>query len=131
MKRKLLFLALLAALVVPSYGQNGTPHGIKVVWNAPAPVGGSGTIQGYFLFRCVGTCAATSTWVSVGAILPPTQTNFLDPAAGLTNNTTYSYAVLTVDSGGSQSAYSNIAPVSVVTFPTNPGAPTGCSASVQ
>lgn len=129
--RRLLFIALLAVLVLPSRAQNGTPHGIKVTWNAPSPVGGSGVIQGYTLFRCVGTCTLTSTWVAVGPILPATPTSYLDPASGLSNNTTYSYAVLTVDSAGSQSAFSNVAPISVVTFPTNPGGPTGCSASVQ
>ena len=133
MLRKLIFISLLAVLVLPVFGQTGSPHGIAVSWTAPSPVGGSGTIQGYFLFRCVGTCAVTSTsWISVGAMLPATSTNYLDPASGLNTSTTYSYAVLTVDSNGNQSGFSNISPVSVgASFPTNPGPPTGCQSKVQ
>ena len=102
--------------------------GINLTWTAPSPVGGSGVIQGYYLFRCSGTCVAgTGTWTSVGGLLPATPTSYTDLAAGLTGNTTYSYGVVTVDSNGSQSAYSNVA---TVLYPGNPNAPTGCNATV-
>lgn len=125
--RKLLFFALLAALVLPSRvpAQSGTPHGNFGKWNAS-----TSTVQGYQVFRCLGTCTLTSTgWTAVSAVIP--GLSFLDPAAGLTINTTYSYAVLAIDANGNQSSFSNISTVSVLTFPTNPGAPTGCSFAVQ
>ena len=137
MRSKLLLsLFCLALLAVASFPQAGTPHGIDTVWSAPTPVGGSGVIQGYFLFRCVGdstVCTATSTnWTAVGAMLPATPTAYHDPASGLNTNTTYSYAVLTVDSNGNQSAYSNLASAAVgASFPTNPGPPTGCKSKVN
>jgi len=127
-------LALLAlGLVLGSaLAQNGTPHGIKTSWTAPSPVGGGGIIQGYYLFRCTGTCTLTSTWTAVGALLPPTPTSYLDPASGLSVNTTYSYAAVTVDSNGNQSGFSPIATVAVgASFPPNPNPPSGCSSTVQ
>jgi len=121
-----------AALIIITGTWAQTSHGILLKWTAPSPVGGSGTIQGYYLFRCPGTCVAgTGSWTSVDGLLPATPTQYLDPASGLANNTTYSYGAVTVDSAGSQSAYSNIATVSVTTFPTNPNPPSGCTAAVQ
>lgn len=148
MKRIAKFLPFIALMALLLFGfphvhaQNGTPHGILTYWSAPSPVGGTGTIQGYYEFRCPGTCTASSTgWVAVSAILPPTSSGctvpsgsancYLDPSSGLSNSTTYSYAVLTVDSSGSESAYGNTFSVSVTTFPTNPNPPTGCGGKVQ
>src|SRR6266851_4909090 len=122
--RKLILTFLLALLLAAGAdSQNGSPHGILTTWIPPSPVGGSGVIQGYNLFRCVGSCTLTSTgWVSVTGLIPATQTSFLDPAAGLNVNTTYSYAVGTVDSNGNQSGW-DIATVSVgASFPQNPNA---------
>lgn len=116
---------------------SGTPHGIFTKWNAPSPVGGSGTIQGYYLFRCIGTlssCTLTSgTWVSVGSLLPATPTNYLDPASGLAVSTSYVYAVATVDSAGNQSSWNLAAAPAVVgsSFPSNPNPPGGCNSTVQ
>jgi len=71
-------------------------------------------------------------WVSVTGLIPATQTSFLDPASGLNVNTTYSYAVETVDSNGNFSAFSNIAVVAVgASFPSNPNAVTGVTSKVQ
>jgi DNA-binding CsgD family transcriptional regulator len=131
MKGKISFTVLVLLLVFGGVLAQ-TPHGIKTVWVAPSPVGGSGTIQGYYLFRCTGTCVAgAGTWTSVDGLLPATPASYLDPSSGLSNSTTYSYAVLTVDSNGSQSAYSNISTVAVTTFPTSPNPPTGCNSTVQ
>ena len=110
----------------------GTAHGNMVTWNAPSPAGGSGIIQGYYLFRCLGTCTLSSTWTNVGGLL--TGTSYLDSNIG-TNapqlNTTYSYAVLVVDSNGAQSGFSNIAGVTVGSaWLSNPNGATGCNAKV-
>lgn len=129
------------------FAQTGTPHGITTKFNAPSPVGGSGTLQGFYLFRCVGTastCTLTAgTWTAVGGLLPPNvfsgvnctgYTNcYLDPAAGLAVNTSYVYAVAAVDSNGSQSSWDLAAAPAVVgaSFPTNPNAPSGCNSTVN
>ena len=109
-----------------------TPHGVLVKITPPNPIGGSGTIQGYYLFRCAG--AGCTNYVSVGALIPATSqtaaTNYLDPASGLSASTTYEYVAETVDSNGNYSGYSPQATAVVGSFPTNPGAPS-CSASVQ
>lgn len=148
MRRFALLVALFAlCFAVVSDAQNGTPHGIASMWNAPVPVGGSGAIQGYYLFRCVGTATTctltTGTWSSVGGLLPANVltganctgfTNcYLDPASGLTVNTSYMYAVATVDSNGDESSWDLDTTPAVVgaTFPSNPSSPTGAKSVVQ
>jgi hypothetical protein len=130
-KLTLLVLTLLLAVgFAPA--QTGTPHGILVTWNAPSPVGGSGTIQGYYLFRCAGVTVTASCATSVGALLPAVPTSYLDPASGLSTNTTYSYVAVTVDSNGNQSAYSGMTSTVVGnSFPSNPNPPGGCNSKVQ
>lgn len=130
--KRLLFAVLLAlVIVIGSDAQNGSPHGIATTWSAPSPVGGSGTIQGYQVFRCNGTCTVSSSgWVAVSGV--QAGTSFLDPASGLNVNTTYSYAVLTVDSLGNESAFSNVSTVAVgASFPSNPNAPVNNGSKVQ
>src|SRR5271157_842332 len=112
MKRSV-YLAVIILACLASFGlrikaQTGTAHGNVSAWKDPSPVGGSGTIQGYYLLRCIGTvatCTATSgTWTSVGGLITKdSATNctlpsgysacYLDPAAGLAVNTIYMYAV--------------------------------------
>jgi hypothetical protein len=138
----ILIAVCLAVFGLRVRAQSGTAHGIATSWAAPNPVGGSGTIQGYYLFRCVGTCTTGSMWTAVDGLIAPTASAnctvplgssacYLDPAAGLNANTTYSYAVETVDSNGNVAAYSNISTVAVTTFPINPNPPTGCFSKVQ
>lgn len=143
----LLMLALCTVLLRPTHAQNGSSHGITAMWNAPSPVGGSGTIQGYFLFRCIGTATSCTLngpgWISLGSMFPATIfdgnscTGFtnchLDPAAGLSTNTSYMYAVATVDSNGDQSSWDLTTTPAVVgnSFPQNPNAATGAKAVVQ
>lgn len=129
--RKVIFGLLLAFLVLPVFGQTGTPHGVNVTFNAPSPVGGSGTIAGYFIFQCPGTCTISSTWTKVNSVLD-ISTGYLVPFTGLTAGSTYSYAAATVDSAGNQSSFSNIATITLpTTLPSNPGSPSGCSAVIQ
>jgi hypothetical protein len=127
MKRLLTALLWLAVLVGVAFPQNGTQHGVLVSWTASAS-----TVQGYYVFRCPGSCTVSSTgWVNVTSGLV-TGTNYLDPSSGLTVNTSYSYAALAVDANGNQSSFSNVATVTIPSaFPTNPGPPLGCNAKVQ
>jgi len=127
----LLSAVLAVAFATPAYGQAGTQHGMLEKWQAPSPVGGSGTLAGYNVYRCPGTCTNTSTgWAKINAALV-TAVTYLDPAAGLTLGNSYSYAVTTVDSVGSESAFSNIATGTAPSggFPTNPGTASGLSVS--
>jgi hypothetical protein len=136
---KFLFLLLLLAIVfgpVVVQAQQGTPHGITVAITPPSPIGGSGTIQGYYLFRCPGTCTVSNAtgWVAVGALIPAASqtaaTSYLDPSAGLSTNTTWQYVAETVDSNGNFSAYSALTSAVVTTFPANPNSPS-CNSKVQ
>jgi hypothetical protein len=137
MKRFIPLVLLIAVLVWPVRAQNGTPHGINITITPPATIGGSGVIQGYYLFRCPNTCTATSMtgWVSVGALITAASqtapTSYLDPAAGLSANTTYQYEAETVDSNGNDSTFMPTpVTIAVTNFPTNPNAPS-CAAKVQ
>jgi hypothetical protein len=131
MKNLFRLFVLLLAVSSPLLAQNGTPHGVSVTFSAPSPIGGSGTIAGYNIYQCLGTCTATSTWVKVDTSLDLT-TAYLVPLNGLTLGATYSYAATTVDSNGNESVFSNIATVTLpATAPTNPNAPTGAVAKVQ
>lgn len=113
--------------------QTGTPHGVFVTFVIPAaPVGGSGTIAGYNIFRCAGTCSAASgIWVKLDGTLDLTN-SYLDASSGLTPGQTYSYAATTVDTNANESVFSNVAIVVwPSTPPTNPAAPSGCNGKVQ
>jgi hypothetical protein len=135
-KKTLTNLAHIAAILfvtvicdVWAYGQTGTPHGVNVTWTAPSPAGGSGTIAGYNVYRCPGTCTAASTaWVKIDTSLDLTN-GYLDQST-LVAGSTYSYASTAVDSTGNESAFSNVATITFVAVP-NPGAPSGCNAKVQ
>ena len=134
LSRLSLFSLAFLILALSVFPQTGTPHGVNLTWAAPSPVGGSGTIQGYIPFRCPGSCTASSSgWIALTSGVV-TGTTYLDSATGTgapQPNTTYSYAVLTVDSNGNQSAFSTVALVPIGSFPTNPNPPSGCSGKVQ
>jgi len=127
-------LTLIVALfIVPALlSQTGTQHGVQVTWNAPSPVGGSGTIAGYNIYRCTGTCTATSgTWSKIDTSLD-ISTGYLDPSSDLVANTAYPYAASTVDTHGNESGFSNVATVTTpAAFPTNPNPPGGCNSANQ
>jgi chitinase len=134
MKRKLIFLGLILCLVFPSRyvkAQTGTPHGVEVKWTAPVAGTDPNAIAGYNIYQCPGTCTLTSTWTKIDTSLDIT-TGYLVSYTGLTAGAVYSYAATAVDTAGNESAFSNIATVTIPTTPpSNPGAPTGCTATAQ
>jgi len=116
---------MFAAMQVGAQGlPTGTAHSVTLAWTAPSPVGGSGTVSGYNIYRgpantavSVGGGTATVTYAKVNTTL----------AAGLTYTDTtvvagsvYSYCVTTVDTLGEESACSA---ASAATVPSNPNAP--------
>ncbi len=90
---------------------------VALAWSAPAT-----TVASYNLYR---SQDGGATWALVsGANLGASSTAYTD--TGLTNGTTYSYYITTLDSGGFEGAPSNIASAT-------PGAPSctlACTASV-
>ena len=130
MRKNLAACAVILLLACMTFGQSGTLHGVNVTWTAST---GSDTAVGYNVYRCVGTCLATSgTWTKIDAVLD-ISTGYLDISTGLTAGTTYSYAATAVDANGNESAFSNVAvvPVPSAGFPPNPNAPSSCSGKVQ
>jgi fibronectin type 3 domain-containing protein len=119
----LLAFALLAcvcafAQVAPA----GTAHSVTLAWVAPSPVGGSGTISGYNVYRSPSsstTYAKLNSTVNAGLTYTDTSV-----AAG----TGYSYCVTTVDSLGEESVCSVPATANV---PANPNAPSGLVVTVK
>jgi fibronectin type 3 domain-containing protein len=94
----------------------GTTHSVTVTWLAPSPVGGSGTISGYNVYRSPSSTAnyaKLNTVVSVGLI-------FTD--SSVSAGASYNYCVTTVDSLSEESICSAPATANV---PANPNAPSG------
>jgi hypothetical protein len=119
-------LGALCGLVIlcaasPAYDQGippGTLHTITATWAAPSPIGGSGTIAGYNIYRCGGTgCATAPTYAKIDPALVTTL-SYVDTAVGQGN--TYFYCITAVDSGAAESSCST--PVSIV-VPANPNSP--------
>ena len=100
----------------------GTPHKVTLSWTAPSPVGGSGTLAGYNIYRTLSS-GGVYTLVNTATIA---TTSFTDTT--VTPGTSYSYCATTVDSLNSESACG--IPVAV-TIPTNPSAPTGLKITAQ
>ena len=95
----------------------GTAHSVTLSWQAPSPVGGSGTISGYNIYRSPSSAAS---YVKLNTPL----------AAGLTFTDTsvsagasYNYCLTTVDSLGQESACSAPATANVPSNPNAPSAP--------
>jgi len=129
-KNLLRCLALLLC-ASPLFAQTGTPHGVSVTWTAPTAGSDTNAIAGYNIYQCAGTCTAASVWTKIDTALD-ISTGYLVPLASLTPGATYSYASTAVDTAGNESAFSNIATVSLpATLPTNPAAPTNTTAKVQ
>lgn len=83
-------------LLIPANAQSA-PHSITLSWVAPSPIGGSGTIAGYNVYRSTTTGGPYTKLTST----PVTPLSYSDTtgAAG----TTYFYVVTTVDSAGNES----------------------------
>lgn len=95
----------------------GTPHSVTLAWQAPSPVGGSGTISGYNVYRSPSSptnYAKVNTSLNAGLTYTDTSV-----AAG----TSYSYCVTTVDSLGEESVCSVPATANVPANPNAPSAP--------
>ena len=113
-----LFVASIVAAQGPPLG---TPHSVTLAWTAPSPVGGSGTVSGYNIYRAAGSgSAATLTFTKINTGLNSGVT-FTD--AGVAAGAPYSYCVTTVDSLGGESACSGVATANVPTNPNAPSAP--------
>ena len=74
----------------------GTPHSVTLTWTAPSPVGGSGTIAGYNVYKSLSGAA----FVKVNTTIIPLLT-FTD--SSVLGSQSLSYCATTVDSIGSES----------------------------
>ncbi len=96
----------------------GTPHSVVLTWAAPSPVGGSGTISGYNVYRALTSSATAYTKLNTAVSAALTYTD-----ASVTAGTSYSYCVTTVDSLNEESACSAPATANVPSNPNAPSAP--------
>jgi hypothetical protein len=120
--KKLVFALMLLSFTPMIHAQNGSSHSAVATWTAPSPVGGSGTIQGYNLYRS-GVPATTFTRLNPSVI---TGTSFTDST--VVAGSSYTYAATTVDSAGNESVFSNQV---AATVPTNPSAPSSLTIVVH
>jgi fibronectin type 3 domain-containing protein len=114
----LLVATLLASAGIHAQGvPQGTTHSVTVAWLAPSPVGGSGTISGYNIYRSpasAATYAKLNTSVSAGL-------TFTD--SSVSAGASYNYCITTVDSLGEESTCSAPATANVPSNPNAPSAP--------
>jgi fibronectin type 3 domain-containing protein len=96
---------------------SGTAHSATLTWKAPSPVGGSGTVSGYNIYRSPSSMANYS---KVNATLNPELT-YTDTSVSA--GASYTYCVTTVDSIGQESVCSSPATASVPSNPNAPSAP--------
>lgn len=92
----------------------GTAHSAILTWKAPSPVGGSGTISGYNVYR---SPASMANYAKITSALNAGLT-YTDN--GVSAGASYTYCVTTVDSVGQESVCS--APATAI-VPANPNAP--------
>jgi fibronectin type 3 domain-containing protein len=95
----------------------GTAHSVTVSWQAPSPVGGSGTVSGYNIYRSPSSAtnyAKVNTSITAGL-------TFTD--SSVSAGATYTYCVTTVDTLGEESACSSPATANVPSNPNAPSAP--------
>jgi fibronectin type 3 domain-containing protein len=100
----------------------GTAHSVTLTWLAPSPVGGSGTVGGYNIYRSPATpvnYAKVNTTLNAGLTYTDTAV-----AAG----TSYTYCVTTVDTLGEESACSTPATANV---PSDPNAPSAITTTTK
>lgn len=120
------FFLLLFSLLVTQHAlaQNppaGTVHSVVLTWQAPSPVGGSGTVAGYNVYRAI-------TGVNYAKVNQALITDLTATDTNVVSGTTYGYCATTVDSGGSESPCT--IPVNAV-VPSNPNIPTALTAAVR
>jgi hypothetical protein len=92
----------------------GTTHSVSLTWVAPSPVGGSGTVAWYNVYKSVAGAA-------FGKINSAVISGLATVDGAVTSGQSLSYCATTVDSKGEESACS--VPVATV-VPTNPNPPT-------
>jgi fibronectin type 3 domain-containing protein len=115
-----LFLAAMLLAFGSAWAQgipSGTAHSVTLTWQAPSPVGGSGTISGYNIYRSPSSMANYSkinTSLSAGL----TYTD-----GSVSAGASYTYCVSTVDSVGQESVCSTPAAANVPANPNAPSAP--------
>ena len=95
----------------------GTAHSVTLAWQAPSPVGGSGTISGYNVYR---SPSSTATYAKLNTALAAGLT-FTDNSVSA--GASYNYCLTTVDSLGEESACSAPASANVPSNPNAPSAP--------
>jgi len=95
----------------------GTAHSVTLSWQAPSPVGGSGTISGYNVYR---SPSSPTNYAKLNTSLNAGLT-YTD--ASVSAGTSYSYCVTTVDSLGEESVCSVPATANVPSNPNAPSAP--------
>jgi fibronectin type 3 domain-containing protein len=114
----LLAVAFLASGNARAQGvPEGTAHSVTLAWQAPSPVGGSGTISGYNVYRSPSSptnYAKLNTALTAGLTYTDTSVS-----AGAS----YNYCVTTVDSLGEESVCSAPATANVPANPNAPSAP--------
>jgi hypothetical protein len=118
--RRLLKIAVVLAIlgfVSPVRAQTppaGTPHSVVLTWTAPSPVGGSGTVAGYNVYKSLSGAAFVKVNTAIIPLLSFTDTSVL-------SGQSLSYCATTVDTLSEESACSVSAPA---TIPSNPNPPT-------
>ncbi len=110
------------AVVAGAQGMpGGTAHSVTLGWQAPSPVGGSGTISGYNVYRSpLVTSASAGTFAKINSAVNAGLT-YTDTSVSA--GTGYTYCVTTVDSLGEESACSTAANATVPANPNAPSAP--------
>lgn len=99
----------------------GTVHSVTLTWQAPSPVGGSGTVKGYNVYRA-------ATGVNYAKVNSALITGLTTTDAAVVSGTTYGYCATTVDSANNESPCT--IPVNAA-IPSNPNIPTGLTAAAQ
>ena len=115
-------LLLSAALIAPGVGGAqgvpvGTAHSVTLTWQAPSPVGGSGTIGGYNVYR---SPVSATNYAKVNSALIVGLT-FTDTSVSA--GTSYNYCATAVDSLNEESVCSAPATANVPSNPNAPSAP--------
>jgi fibronectin type 3 domain-containing protein len=96
----------------------GTAHSVTLAWQAPSPVGGSGTISGYNIYRSPTSAALSYTKLNTALNAGLTYTD-----TSVSAGASYTYCVTTVDSLAEESACSAPATANVPSNPNAPSAP--------
>ena len=114
----LLAFAFLASGSAHAQGvPEGTAHSVTLAWQAPSPVGGSGTISGYNVYR---SPSSPTNYAKLNTALSAGLT-FTD--SSVSAGASYNYCVTTVDSLGEESVCSAPATANVPANPNAPSAP--------